>query len=51
MESGVDWRVVNGVWSGLEGCELESGVDWRIVTGVWSGLEDCEWSLEWIGGL
>ena len=21
MKSGVDWRVVNGVWSGLEGCE------------------------------
>ena len=21
MESGVDWRIVTGVWSGLEGCD------------------------------
>ena len=40
MESGVDWRVVNGVWSGL-----------GVVNEVRSGLEGCEWSLEWIGGL
>ena len=29
MESGVDWRVVTRVRSGLEGCD-------------WSGLEGCD---------
>ena len=36
----MDWRVVTGVRSGLEGC------DWIL-----SGLEGCDWNQEWIGGL
>ena len=36
----MDWRVVTGIRSGLEGC------DWNL-----SGLEGCDWNQKWIGAL